>query len=384
MALDTDRGSAPPLLRVTGPADLARAIPYLLGFHPFLSLVVVGLRAKRVAVTARIDLDDLLDTPVLGETLAAFVRSGAEKVVAVVFDDSVSPRDDDGTLAWRELADEVHGTAARRGLDVDEVALVCRGRLWSYDCDNPQCCPHEGRPLANDSSQIAATAAYAGLVALPGRADLVAQLARRVDPAELPGLRDALRRREGQTRELDAAKREARDRADAHALIDAARSFDEAGNDSELADAQRLDFAVALRRIPVRDAVWMALDTGHVDGRDLWRRLATSLPAPYDAAPLFLFGWASYRDGNGALARIAADRALDSDPYYTAADLILAALSQALDPHQLPRFTREMVAEVIDATEVAEVAEVTEVSEVPEVTEAQRVARPAGEARRRR
>jgi hypothetical protein len=110
----------------------------------------------------------------------------------------------------------------------------------------------------------------------------------------------------------------------------------------------------------------------------LWRRLATSLPAPYDAAPLFLFGWASYRDGNGALARIAADRALDSDPYYTAADLILAALSQALDPHQLPRFTREMVAEVIDVTEVAEV------SEVSEVTEAQRVARPAGEARRRR
>jgi hypothetical protein len=90
----------------------------------------------------------------------------------------------------------------------------------------------------------------------------------------------------------------------------------------------------------------MALDAELIDGRVLWQRLATSLPAPYDAAPLFLFGWASYRDGNGALARIAADRALDSDPYYSAADLILAALSQALDPRRLPRFTRSDVREV--------------------------------------
>lgn len=345
MALDTDtgggRGSAPPLLRVTGPADLAQAIPYLLGFHPSRSLVVVGLRAKRVAVTARIDLDDLFDTPVLRETLAAFVRSGAEKVVAVIFDDTVAPRADDGRLAWCELAGEVHTTASRQGLDVDEVALVHEGRLWSYDCDNPQCCPPAGRLLASESSQVAATAAYAGLVALPARADLVAQLARRIDPAEVAALRDALRTREEQAvKQLITQGLADCDRADAKALIDAARVFDKGGTDAALTDEQRLDFAVCLRRIAVRDAAWLALDTARVDGRELWRRLATSLPAPYDAAPLFLFGWASYRDGNGALARIAADRALESDPHYTAADLILAALSQALDPHQLPRFTR--------------------------------------------
>jgi hypothetical protein len=355
MALDTDSGDAPPLLRVTGPADLAQAIPYLLGVHPSRSLVVVGMRAKRVAVTARIDLDDLLHTPVLGDTLDAFPLSGAEKVVAVVFDDSVPPREADGSLAWSDLADDVHEAAGRRGIDVDEVALVDRGRLWSYDCDDPACCPPQGRPLGADSSRIAATAAYAGLVALPGRDDLVAQLTRRVDPGELPGLLTALDARQHRAAAAVArGDRERRDHRDARALVSAARAFDAAGHDGVLADVQRLDFAVALRRIPVRDAVWLALDTGEIDGRPLWQRLATSLPAPYDAAPLFLFGWASYRDGNGALARIAAERAVDSDPNYTAADLILAALSQGLDPHRLPRFTRDDLTAALPAERPAE------------------------------
>ena len=65
--------------------------------------------------------------------------------------------------------------------------------------------------------------------------------------------------------------------------------------------------------------------------------MARRLPGPYDAAPLFLFGWASWRAGNGALAGIAAERAVTSDPAYSAADLLLAALSRGLDPRRLPR-----------------------------------------------
>ncbi len=282
----------------------------------------------------------------LRETLASFACSGAEKVVAVVFDDEVDPRGTGGGLAWCELADEVHMTAGRLGLDVDEVALVSSGRIWSYDCADPRCCPPEGRVLGGKSSQIAATAAYAGLVALPDRSDLVAQLASRVDPDEVAGLLDELATHEGAAAGRAGTHQQGeRDRADAGALLEAARVCDEAG-EVTLTDVQRIDFAVALRRIAVRDAVWMALDAERIDGRALWQQLGTTVPAPYDAAPLFLFGWASYRDGNGALARIAADRALDSDPYYSAADLILAALSQALDPRRLPRFTRSDVREV--------------------------------------
>ena len=95
-------------------------------------------------------------------------------------------------------------------------------------------------------------------------------------------------------------------------------------------------FGAALRRTAVRDDVWSAADAGRFDGRDLWRDLARRLPGPYDAAPLFLYAWTSWRQGDGALANIACERVLASDPGYSAADLLLAALSQAVDPRRLP------------------------------------------------
>jgi hypothetical protein len=81
----------------------------------------------------------------------------------------------------------------------------------------------------------------------------------------------------------------------------------------------------------------MAIDAGRIDGRPLWRELAHRLPEPYDAAPLFLFAWSSWRDGDGVLARTAVERAIKSDPGYSAADLLLAALSHGIDPRRLPK-----------------------------------------------
>ncbi len=96
-------------------------------------------------------------------------------------------------------------------------------------------------------------------------------------------------------------------------------------------------FGAALSDIELRDSVWMAVDDGRLGGRPLWRELARRLPSPYDAAPLFLYGWAAWRSGDGALAGIAADRAVGSDPGYSAADLLLAALAQGVDPGRLPK-----------------------------------------------
>ena len=44
--------------RITSPTDLIAAVPYLLGFTPAESVVVVGLAQRRVAVTIRTDIAD--------------------------------------------------------------------------------------------------------------------------------------------------------------------------------------------------------------------------------------------------------------------------------------------------------------------------------------
>ena len=66
------------------------------------------------------------------------------------------------------------------------------------------------------------------------------------------------------------------------------------------------------------------------------RQLLTRLPPPYDAPPLFLFGWQQWRSGNGALAAMAAERARRSNPQYTGASLLLDILDAGMDPRGTP------------------------------------------------
>jgi hypothetical protein len=364
MTTDTDRSDLP-ILRVGGLTDLAQAIPYLLGFHPERSLVLVGLAASRVVVTARVDLDELADPQLLPSTVAAMVRGGARSFVGAVFDDRCAPGDD-GDLPWGGVAAElvlavdevqtagagqpapwdrldVDGWAAAGALDVDDdevslddVVLISGRRLWSYTCRDAHCCPPQGRPIEGTST-VAAAAAFAGMVALPDRGSLAAQLEPRpaADRARLRPALDAAEA-EGHTHMLSGSIARA-DRSAIRSLFAAARSLDDAQTTLDLPDEQVSRFGAALRRIAVRDSLWLGIDDGRIDGRRLWRQLAARLPAPYDAAPLFLFGWATYRAGDGALAGMAAGRALDSDAEYSAADLLMAAVGQAINPHQLPR-----------------------------------------------
>jgi hypothetical protein len=96
-------------------------------------------------------------------------------------------------------------------------------------------------------------------------------------------------------------------------------------------------FAVGLGDIAIRDVLWLAIDQQRLDGRALWLFLLQRLPPPHDCAPLFLFGWASWRDGAGTLAAMAAQRALAADPGYTAAELLLSAIRNGLDPFRTPK-----------------------------------------------
>jgi hypothetical protein len=320
-----------PLLKIRGPADLVLAVPYLLGFHPRASLVVVGLSGGRLVVTARMDLADVASSSgvhedVLARTLTAMIDGGSESILAMVFDDEACPDGirGAGALQWRELADAVDRQVRRCGARTDDVMLVSCARWWSFHCENAECCPPEGIALADAGSVVPAAAAYAGMVALPERAALAEQLAP-LAPEERVHL----------LKPLHAAEAAHADAADAapEALLATARRVPPA---SGLSREQLVGFGAALRKVAIRDELWLAVDARQVDGRQLWRLLGRLLPDPYAAAPLFLFGWASWRAGDGALANIAADAALASDPTYTAADLLLAVLSRGVDPRSMP------------------------------------------------
>lgn len=335
--MTTNRRQAPagPVQRISGPAELLQAVPYLLGFHPARSLVVVGLHDTQLVVTARLDLADAV-AGASAQTLDAVARGGSTSVVAVVYDDDAAFGGHVEELPWQEFAWDLQREAAEFGCQLTEALLVCRGRWWSLSCDDVDCCPVDGLELPTDVSAFTAAATFTGMVALPDRAALEALLAplpelerAALDPpieaAERAGV-DATLRGEGE-RHRRRMKR---------ALFAAARACDDPHR-VPVTDDDAARFGAALAVTAIRDALWIAIDDGRVDGRPLWRELACRLPQPYDAGPLFLFGWASWRAGAGALASIAARRALDSVPKYTAALLLSAALTQAINPRRMPK-----------------------------------------------
>lgn len=368
------RGStdAPPaVLRLHHADDLVEAVPYLIGFQPRDSVVLVGIEGGpgdiadsggRVRITVRMDIADLSVPPSIsvertggddaagaaaagrddargdtarGDTAggngggvsvvddgadraaAAIRRAGATAVVGVVFVDSE---------AGAQLADEAANRAGRAckhvGLELGDLVLVAAPG------------PTGIRPVAADrvTSRVAAEATYAGLVALDDRHDLV-ELLTPEPAAHRVRLRSALDAEERLVGGVDADGRRRR-RSAIRALFAATRTL------AVVDDQHLIRFGAALSTTEVRDACWLAVEGGRVDGEDLWRELSRRLPAPYDAAPLFLFGWQRWRNGDGVLAGIAARRALDSDADYTAANLLQLAVTDGLDPFRTPRLRK--------------------------------------------
>jgi hypothetical protein len=324
-----------PTLRIHGPVDLLSAVPYLLGFHPIESLVLIGLTHGVLVVTARLDLADAVEHDVLiAETLEAMLRGGSTQFLAAIFSDdppATKPATQEG-MPHADLALTVAALIDKAGGELLDALLVTNGVWTSYLCADPRCCPPSGRMLPDAPTPFAAAATVAGLTVAPSRRDLelrfepdhdrrlplevVEQEECRLGPVIVNG-KLGLRG--------DIAVRAIR-----HAMKMAS-----IGGYIEQLDIDIARLGAAPRHHAVRDAIWSAIDNDGYDADELWLDLARRLPSPYDAAPLFLYGWSAWRHGNGTLAGMAAERALAADPDYSAAQLLLAAVRRVIDPRAM-------------------------------------------------
>lgn len=305
--------------RISGPSGLIRAVPYLLGFQPQKSLVLIGLADGHLNVTARMDLTDATGSHVR-ETLRAIQRGGTAQIAVVIFDD-VLPS---GVVPHTALAADVKVAAAELNLKVlDSLYVHDNRRYWSIQCSDRTCCPPEGRELPMDPTVFEAEATVRGTAPLGTREELSSLLApaNELVPDEL-------------------VARLVAGFGDQHATVAKRAIFAAAQTDGPFDDEQLARFGAALQSLDVRDAAWLAMDEGDLTGRQLWLEMTRRLPAPYNAPAAFLFGWLAWRQGNGALALTAVDRVLEVDPEYSAAKLLLAALTQGISSRQLPKLRR--------------------------------------------
>lgn len=327
--------AALPRFKLKTPADIVDAVPYLLGFQPHDSLVVLSLRGarKRVGLTARVDLPP---PELAGRCARDFVgyltRDHAAFAIVAIY----PPSDGRAHPSVQPLAEAL--TDALRGAGIEPVEVVCvgDGRWWSLLCTNDACCPVGGTPIGESgTSACAAAMTYAGVSVLESRDELV----RTIAPVT-GAVRVAMDYALGRVASELAGRAERGLGADAAAESlqlwrgqVAARMAAEVGQVTELGvdDAARL--ILGLVDVRVRDEVltWYDGERGEAT-RGLLMELVRRTAPPFEVAPLALFGWICYLQGNGSLAGIAIDRALAADPQYGMAQLLDQVLVGALDP----------------------------------------------------
>ncbi|HLL64799.1 MAG TPA: DUF4192 domain-containing protein [Micromonosporaceae bacterium] len=327
-------------LRLRSPSDILAAVPYLLGFHPTDSLVILGLRARRLVFHARSDVLPVglpaADRAGQAEALAGlFVGQGVTQVILVGYGDpaQVTPT----VLVVREAM-------RARGLLPAEVLRATADRYWSYECDQA-CCPAEGVPYEVAGSVVAAAATVAGCVALPDRAAVV----RTLDPPTglaLVAIQQAGERAAARLAEVLAAgspnRLVAEGRAAVRSGLDRYGVLERPAADGagRLSDDEVAWLSVLVTvSLPVRDWAWQGLDRRPADreaAERLWTDVVRRCEPDLVPGPAVLLAYALWRLGDGVRASIAVDRALAADPGYPAAKLIAELLRRAIPPTAMP------------------------------------------------
>lgn len=298
-----------PTLRVSGPDALIRAVPYLLGFEPTESLVLMGLADGRVVVTARLDLDES-DGATVGHIANTFEKGGVTSMVAVTY--SAHPVTDPADLPFAQTGRLVTVAMGLASINIADLLYVTGERRWSYMCSEA-CCPAEGIALPAEPLPFEAAAVAAGLSKVSTREALADTIA------------------PGEPIDQELIDVHIDNPMPAAAIIEAIRA------DKELDDATLVRIASALLDFNERDAVWSAIDGDKMRERRVLQQLAVRLPETrLAAAPLLLVGWSAWRAGDGAVANIAGERLLEADPGYTAGHLLRTVLEMGVDPRKLP------------------------------------------------
>ncbi|MER7519839.1 DUF4192 domain-containing protein [Streptomyces sp. NPDC126499] len=378
-------------ITLRGPAELADALPFMLGFHPSDSVVLVALHGERGRFGGRVRVgiprspaewsataDHLAECLVEGST-----RRGDRPDAIVVFlcqDPAPGETGQRVMERLRPFAQRLRTACGALDAPVLEALCISDGLYFSYCCPDARCCPPDGTPLAlSGTSVMAASAAYAGIQVRGSLKDMEARLkpwgsegdaaqraalndaAAVIVPRILAGAPGGVGRQETRDTTLALVRRLiARFAAPPEAPVAgtptgrsvvppglaglvngaaAGTASADARDDALLTPDEAAIVILGLQDRDTRDqaAEWMEGPEAAPALR-LWRALSRRCVAPYQeyaAAPLTLAGWVAWSTGDEPSARVALGLALEADPEYLFARLLHQACNEGLDPESL-------------------------------------------------
>jgi hypothetical protein len=323
---------------LTSPHDLLAAIPFLIGYHPENSLVLVALKDDNVGMAMRVDMPTDI-APESYDLLAShFQREAADAALIVAYVDSES--DPEAVLINTSAA------LLRAGISIKESLIVSDGRYRSMLCHDSECCPPLGSPIPDiDSSRIAAEHVIAGH---PMPFANVSGLVQSI--AALPSAMQESWQSEVRAFWIESDSESLLDlqRDGATAVIDLAGEYalGRGAEDRELAarvigrisDIQVRDYALGSHNDETADAYWQ-----------MWRELLLIAPRGFVAPIASIFAALAYERGEGALAHKALDRALADDERYSLALLLRRVFTAGWPPQSFSAMRAELHPKVVAA-----------------------------------
>ncbi|MET7687090.1 DUF4192 domain-containing protein [Streptomyces sp. NPDC005483] len=352
------------------PGELADALPYLLGYRPEDSIVLVALHDRggrgRFGGRARLGIPaNKDDWPAVARQLAHGLIAGSERrggrpeqmVAYLCQEPGAGETGRQITERLAPLAGLLRTECGRLDVPVIEAVCISDGRYWSYCCPSEECCPAEGLPMGlPGTSVLAAAATYAGLQVRGTLRELRARLQPWETAAALeqevaldtagmalvPRMLEQASRADVAEETLRLARRTMTRFADAAPVPRALQA--DLRDDGLLGheDAAVLILGLQDRTTRDRAAEWMEAEEAGPALR-LWRALARRCVGPYGehaAAPLTLAGWVAWSTGDEIEAREALAMALGADPSYLFARLLHQACNEGLDPESIRRCLR--------------------------------------------
>jgi hypothetical protein len=341
---DTSKRSDLERLTVRSPEDLIVLVAYMMGFHPSDSLVVLGLRDSGNVLVLRVELpegDEVIETDdggtprrftdLIGDQVAHVLQTNkmpAAMLVGYGSGERVTP-----------VIEPVRYALERHRVRVLELLRVHEGRWWSYLCQDPGCCPPEGTAYDATTSVTAAQATLAGRVIRKDR-DQIASTVAAVGGQAREAMKAATERAEQRALDQLSACATASDQDEAVAeIIGDGKAFIEqlaqrAGTgQAQLNDDEVAWLGVLLTSLRLRDEAWIRIDVNRLrEHVAFWMDVVRRVDERYVTVPATLMAYAAYAAGDGVLANIALDRALDVDEHYSLAHLLREVMNAGIAP----------------------------------------------------
>jgi Domain of unknown function (DUF4192) len=339
-------------INLKSPHELLAVVPFVLGFRPTNSIVVLCLNNRRLGLTQRLDLPRREDARQVALALMpSLVVEDPESVVLIGYEN----RAGDSEPALESLTAALQS----REVEIHDRIIVRNGRWRSLDCHNRDCCPPEGSPVPEpaDVPGIVAEFVGQGISPHPDREALAQQL----EPGpQAESVGKVLR-----SRQKAMAKTVGSREVPRAELFEAwPRILDRDATDISPEDVVLA--SMSLRDIEIRDGLvaWLSPGTLNINElgdevqelfcglepawgeehsdptsiasqnavQDRLVRLCAMLPDHVAAPALSVLASFVWWRGDGALARVALDRALRSDPDYRLAQLLLKMVDLAIRP----------------------------------------------------